>query len=331
MNAVILKKIMTRPLPQDAEALLCQGLTAGYRQNGRQGGAPVLHGVSACIERGEFVCIAGPNGGGKSSLLALLSGIEGRAHDALRIQQAECEPEILFSEESNENRTARFESAQNNGVAKDDPSRNEHTDSGSLCYAAPDMRRSIPLSTLTRTECARLVAFMPQSEQSAWNASVLDTILTGRYAASGTSYTQADVRAAQQAAEELGICHLLERGVQGLSGGEFQKVRIARTLAQDAPFILLDEPCAALDISYEPVLLQKLRSIAHDSNKGILISIHNINLAARFADRLILLPPDSPAISGTPKQILTEQNLQKTYGTPLKIFTHPVYACPQVL
>lgn len=190
--------------------------------------------------------------------------------------------------------------------------------------------------TLSRRESAAAIAYMEQSERCAWDMSVRELILSGRFARSGTRYAADDVRIAEDAAERLGIGALLERGVHSLSGGEFQKARIARTLAQSdgGNFLLLDEPCAALDISYEPELLRLFAETARSRNLGVLITIHDVNLAARFADRLALLPPPERGvrglISGTARSVLTEENMRLVYGVPMIVFEHPVHQCPQI-
>ena len=171
---------------------------------------------------------------------------------------------------------------------------------------------------------------MQQTENSAWNVLVKDFIITGRFAYSGTAYTQHDFSILQESATLLGIHHLLERDIFSLSGGEFQKVRIARALTQTPDFLLLDEPTSALDLSYETELLQLLANLAKDKNIGILISIHNLNTACRFTKNLILLPPQKQLIQGEPSQIITPENIAQTYGTNLPIYTHPIHNCPQI-
>lgn len=188
--------------------------------------------------------------------------------------------------------------------------------------------RKIP--ELTRKECAQHIAFLSQSEYPAWDSTVLDTILTGRFAWSGTNYSEEDIQIAKEAACLLNITELLSRSVLNLSGGEYQKVRIARCLAQKPEYLLLDEPCAGLDFFTEPELLQTLREICIQQNIGILLSIHNLNLAAQFADRLILLPEQKPAISGTLNEVFTEKKLSRTYNREVKIYHHPILKIPQI-
>ena len=90
---------------------------------------------------------------------------------------------------------------------------------------------------------------------------------------------------------DLNLTQFASRTIHTLSGGEFQKVRLARALAQTPKFLLLDEPASNLDYVYEPHLMALLRDTAHNKNLGVLAAVHDINLAARFADRIILLPP----------------------------------------
>lgn len=250
----------------------------------------VLENVTVKIEQGKLVCLAGPNGSGKSTLMTLLAGLEGKKNSSLQIKSAKTLPFIQGSCETDK----------------------------------------IFINRLNRRETAKQIGFMGQSEHSAWETSVFETILTGRFAHSGTDYTESDYEIVKESAELLNISDLLDRSTFSLSGGEFQKVRIARTLAQKPAFMLLDEPCAGLDISYEPVLLSLLKKIAKQQNHGILISIHDLNIASRFADEIILLPKKSPPIQNTPELILTEKNLSAVYNAEFRIFNHPVFGCPQV-
>lgn len=182
-----------------------------------------------------------------------------------------------------------------------------------------------------RRETARHIAYMVQDEQCAWNYTVRDIVLTGRYPrSSGGHYTQSDYDAADRIMIRLGIALLAGRHVFTLSGGEMQKVRIARALAQEPDMLLLDEPVANLDFSYQSDLLAVISEIAYTDGTGVLISIHDLNTAARFADRIALLPPLCPCITDTVPKVFTPEILYSVYGTRFGIFTHPAYGCPQV-
>jgi len=174
---------------------------------------------------------------------------------------------------------------------------------------------ALELKKLSRKKASRLVSFMQQGETSTWDFSVKELVLQGRFCHTKSgSYTKADEELALRALQELNIEELAERKVHSLSGGEFQKVRIARALCQGARFILLDEPAANLDFVYEPWLLRKLKELAQAQEIGILVSIHDVNQAAAYADRLILLPLLQQVICGTIQEVLTLDNLKKTYG-----------------
>ncbi len=184
---------------------------------------------------------------------------------------------------------------------------------------------STALAGLSRRERARLIASMQQNEYSEWDFSVRDFVLQGRYARShGGHYMEEDYAAADAVLAELGLGAFADRGVHSLSGGEFQKVRIARSLAQSPAFMLLDEPAANLDYVFGIQLMQLLRGIARGKGIGILASVHDINMAARFADRIILLPPRHAALCGSPAAVLTEENLRLAFGVPFRRVTESV-------
>ena len=174
---------------------------------------------------------------------------------------------------------------------------------------------ALELGKMPRKKTAQIVSFMQQAEYSTWNFTVKELVLQGRFCHTKNGfYTAQDEQLALDALKELQIDSLSERPVHSLSGGEFQKARIARAICQEPQFILLDEPAANLDFVYEPWLMKKLRDLAHSKNIGILISIHDVNLAAGYADQLILLPLLEQPICGKIEEILTTENLKKTYG-----------------
>ncbi len=166
-----------------------------------------------------------------------------------------------------------------------------------------------------RRENARLLAYLQQNEYSEWNFTVRDYVLQGRYAwTKHGHYTDADNSVVDGVLADLNLSQFSERTIHTLSGGEFQKIRLARALAQTPKFLLLDEPAANLDYVFEPHLMSFLRDTAHSKNLGVLAAVHDINLAARFADRIILLPPKKFVLSGAPSDIMNTNNLKYTFG-----------------
>ena len=180
----------------------------------------------------------------------------------------------------------------------------------------------IEFSKLPRREAAKVIAYMQQNEYSEWVFIVRDYVLQGRYAYTKYgNYAAADYEVVDGVLGELGLSDFSQRHIHSLSGGEFQKIRLARALAQSPRFLLLDEPAANLDYVYEPHLMQLLSDTAHSKKIGILAAVHDINLAARFADKILLLPPagrtmDSKksVLSGAPSDIMNTDNLKYTFG-----------------
>lgn len=184
----------------------------------------------------------------------------------------------------------------------------------------------------TARERAKLITLLPQNESYTWNYSVLEAVRMGRYAQSNgiISYSEEDDRAAREALEMAEIAHLAERHIFELSGGELQSVLIARTLAQNTPVMLLDEPFTFLDAGKADRLLHLLHNISRKQNKCIIISMHDINSAPRFADRIMLFSKGTLLADGNVGAVFTAENMEKAYGTSFALYTHPVYGIPQV-
>ena len=188
------------------------------------------------------------------------------------------------------------------------------------------------LSELSQKQIAQKVAFMQQNEYSTWDFTVKELILQGRYPYTKNGwYSPEDNTIVEKIIQQMSLSDFADRSVHSLSGGEFQKVRIARAMAQSPDFLLLDEPASNLDFVYEPILLENLKKIAKEENIAVLISIHDVNLAARIADKIAFLPPQKPLICDTIEKVFTEENLLYTYNTELQIYEHSVYNKKQVL
>lgn len=282
----------------------------------------VLNDISLCVKQGEFICLSGANGCGKSTLLTVLSGID---VNGLTVQAAQS-------------------SVGKNNIS----SANTASVGKTASVSNTILLNNKPLSSYKRKEAAKHIAYLTQSESSAWNYTVQDIILSGRYCHTNRTgiYSQSDYAVVKEVISLLKLDSLKDRSVYSLSGGEYQKVRIARCLAQEPDFLLLDEPVANLDFSYQNELLSLLKNIAangysfsNDSQKkypGILISIHDINTASRFADKLLLFSKINPQsnsqllLSGSPHELLTKENLRLVYNSDFGIYTHPQFNCPQV-
>ena len=163
---------------------------------------------------------------------------------------------------------------------------------------------------------------LPQREDAALPLRVREAVLLGRWARLGpvASPREADHRAVAEAMLRCHLTDLAERGVDTLSGGEWQRVRLARALASEPRLLLLDEPSAALDLAHEMALFELLRHLVADG-LGVLVITHHLNLAARVADRVVLLDRGRVAADGPPAQVLQQDVLSRVFAWPVAVTT----------
>lgn len=175
-----------------------------------------------------------------------------------------------------------------------------------------------------RVELAREVGVVPQGEEAAFPMSVREAVAMGRYPHLGPwrREGEADHRAVDEAMARCDVGPLAGRAMSTLSGGERQRVRLARALAQEAPVLALDEPTAALDVGHEMAIFELLRDLGR-AGKTVLLVTHNLNLAARYADRLVLLDRGRVAAEGSPADVLERRIVERVYGWPVRIVPHP--------
>ncbi|HEX8393841.1 MAG TPA: ABC transporter ATP-binding protein [Longimicrobium sp.] len=181
-----------------------------------------------------------------------------------------------------------------------------------------------PVAEWGREAMARAVGVVPQGEEAAFPVSVRELVGMGRYPHLGAwrREGEADRRAVDEAMRRCDVAGLAARPVSTLSGGERQRARVARALAQQAPTLALDEPTAALDVAHEMAIFELLRDLGH-GGRTVLLVTHNLNLAARYADHLILLSDGQLAAAGTPAEVLTRATVERVYGWPVEIAAHP--------
>ena len=180
---------------------------------------------------------------------------------------------------------------------------------------------------------ARQIAVVPQAVHLPEAFTAFDTVLMGR-----TAYlswlgreTDKDRAIALAAMERTCTLELASRRIGELSGGEQQRVLIARALTQSAPILLMDEPTAHLDLKHQAGVLNLVRSLALEEGLAVLIALHDLNLAAQYGDRVALLSDGQLWRLGTPEQVLTAEILTPVYGLPISIFPHPANGAPLVL
>ena len=174
---------------------------------------------------------------------------------------------------------------------------------------------------------ARAIAFLPQDRRVEWRLTAHDVVMLGRYPhqAGFGGPTPADREAVARAISAVEGEALLDRPISVLSGGERTRILLARALAVEAPLLLADEPIAALDPYHQLHVMEILQARAR-SGAGVLAVIHDLTLASRFMDRLILMNAGRTIANGPPTAVLTPQNLAETYritGTPPIRFNSP--------
>jgi iron complex transport system ATP-binding protein len=182
-------------------------------------------------------------------------------------------------------------------------------------------------------EAARKLAFAGQSDGEGWPATVEQVIALGRSPHRGwlLPLNSQDRQVIERAIALTGLDDLRHRLVTELSGGEQQRVILARILAQEPKVLLLDEPTSHLDLKYQTSILGLLRQLARHEGITVVLSLHDLNLAALYADRLALLSEGQIAIVGTPVEVLTAENLARVYGVAVFVTHHPVTHTPMIM
>lgn len=235
----------------------------GYR-NGFQ----VLHSIELSLEGPELVCIVGPNGVGKSTLIKCI-----------------------------------------NGLLK--------PTSGSIEIDGRDV------SDFGKKELAMKVGYVPPKTTDMFALPVMDAIMVGRHNLQGWRNTDEDVRRIASILGLLNIEDLAMRPFNQLSSGQHQKVSIARGLAQETPILLLDEPTSNLDVRHQVYVTEMLRGIAESMDKLVVMISHDLNIAAKYADMIVVMAEPGVIHSyGRPDEVITEDMVREVYGMDCTVEHH---------
>jgi iron complex transport system ATP-binding protein len=239
--------------------LSAEGLVFGY---GRE---PVLRDVSLAVAAGELVGIIGPNGGGKTTLVRLLSGVA-------------------------------------------------RPQAGTVSLGGR------PLASLRRRDVARRIAVVPQDPRIDFPFTALEVVLMGRAPHASGPFVLPDARDVELARTAMGrldVAGVERRSLEQLSGGERQRVLLARALVQEPEVLLLDEPTTHLDLRHQVGIYDVVRALARERGLAVVSVLHDLNLAALYCDRLVLLAGGRVACEGRPAEVLTVDVLSAAYGTPV--------------
>ncbi|UTC61956.1 ABC transporter ATP-binding protein [Treponema sp. OMZ 787] len=240
----------------DHPLIEAKSLYAGYLKTA------VLKEISFSVLCGESLCILGPNGCGKTTLLKSLAGL--------------------------------------------------------IDYSGEILLDGKNLKGIKHKDIAKKIAFLSQVSSIYFSYSVYDTVMMGRYArlenSSFRSFSKKDRAYVEKCLRAVDVWSLREKKIDELSGGQLQRVYLARTLAQEPEIILLDEPTNHLDLKNQTELIYLLKDICKTENKTVIGVFHDINLALQFADKLLFLKDGKIASFGKKEDILTGEILQSVYG-----------------
>jgi iron complex transport system ATP-binding protein len=190
----------------------------------------------------------------------------------------------------------------------------------------------VDAGTAARREIALRLAVVTQREEPAFPLSVRDYVALGRYAHLGLwkGASSVDRGAVEGAIELTETALLVDRPITELSGGEWQRVRLARAVAQGGEALVLDEPTTFLDVGHEMAVFELLSRLAREGRAVLLVS-HQLNLVARFADRMALLHRGAVVAEGTPTEVMQGAVLEQVYEWPLVVTRDPAVGAPALV
>jgi iron complex transport system ATP-binding protein len=180
---------------------------------------------------------------------------------------------------------------------------------------------------------AKRLAVVPQATQLPSSFRAEDVVLMGRtpYLGWFDREGETDIKIASEAMERTNTAQLFGRLIGELSGGEQQRILIARALTQTPAILLLDEPTAHLDLKHQDEVLQLIRSLAEEQGIAVILTLHDLNLVARFTDQVALLSDGEVRKIGEPTEVLTPDELAPVYGIEIHVTSHPLHGTPLIL
>lgn len=186
---------------------------------------------------------------------------------------------------------------------------------------------------LPTKQVARVLGLLPQSPIAPDGIAVSDLVSRGRHPHQGalSRWTSADDAAVARALEATDVTHLADRPVDELSGGQRQRVWIAMALAQETDVLLLDEPTTFLDISHQIDVLDLLTDLNRERGTTVAMVLHDLNLAARYADHLVAMAQGQIIAAGDPGDVLTEETVRRVFGLDSRVVPDPLTGRPMVI
>ncbi len=206
-----------------------------------------------------------------------------------------------------------------------------HSVSGTLPLGAGQVQvKGRDMTKLKPAERAKLLAVVPQARQAGGAYSVQQAVMMGRTAYMGWlgRESEADYAAVELALQQTHLEDFTERSIAELSGGEQQRVLLARALAQSTPILFLDEPTNHLDLHHQTNLLSLVRKLAKEKKLAVMMAMHDLNLVSSVADKVALLVNGEVKHFGTPKDVICEACISEAYQTSVEVVAHPETGAP---
>ena len=184
----------------------------------------------------------------------------------------------------------------------------------------------LSLSSFSRREIASRVAVVAQENETRFPVTVLEFVLAGRFVHGGAFgwESDTDIAAAEKALSDCDLSDYSARLMNELSGGERQRVVLARALATNARILLLDEPTANLDLAHQAMMFRLVRERCDRNGASAVVITHDLNLAATFADEVLMIKNGHVVAKGTPSEVLTAENVRKVFDVDVMLDAHPV-------
>ncbi len=185
---------------------------------------------------------------------------------------------------------------------------------------------------ISRKELSRLIAFVPQVHSLVFPYTVFEVVLMGRSPhIKGVGFENfTDIQIVEDVMEKVDVSRLRSKPVGELSGGELQRVFLARALAQQCPILVLDEPNTHLDLRHQIEILALIKKIVNEKSISVVSVFHDLNLASIYSDEILLLDSGKVLAHGTPNTVLNEMNIKMVFGTEVIIDPHPVTNSPRI-
>lgn len=199
-----------------------------------------------------------------------------------------------------------------------------HFHGGTALYDK-DLSNRRDIDFMSRSEIAREIAVVAQETETRFPVSVFEFVLAGRFVHGGAFgwESEGDMASARRALDDCDLAEYGDRLMNELSGGERQRVVLARALATNARILLLDEPTANLDLAHQAMMFRSVRERCRSCNASAVVITHDLNLAAEFADEVLMLKDGKVAAYGTPDQVLTAENIEDVFGVKVLLDKNP--------